>query len=543
MISFIATRHFMNLKMMHLVFLVWLLTGAFPALAQLKKQNPKQTTAPAPPASPQIDSAEIYELLRRAEDAVKQAQEEARRAREQSAELQQQLQQNTAELARLRQTITTLGMQLAEWKAERNAVPSAPSTATLEARTTAPATTQETIKSNLETLQEQVEVHAAQIKEHAQTKVESASKFRVKLHGMILVNTYLNTNDSTLNDVPLFARPPSATLRKNNLGATLRQTRLGFTFEGPSLSPAWGGARLSAETEFDFWGSETSEVLGGLRILTASARLDWKQTSLIVGQRPPLVSPRNPSSLAAMWFAPLAASGNLWQWRPQLMLEQRVRLGAASELQLQGGVLMPFGETLQGEVIEGGPGYESRLGWSRTLASESKIEFGVGGYFHRRPFSFGRQVNSYAITGDWQIPFGEKVTLSGEAFGGRAVNLGEASGFRNDRLYAVQGPLSNPATQIRGVYSAGGWAQLNFKAAPTLDFNFAYGQEDARNSDIFSGQFAPTIRLKNQVAMANFIWAVRQNFLVSLEYRRLWTDYLTARQQAGHYNLAFGYIF
>jgi hypothetical protein len=152
-------------------------------------------------------------------------------------------------------------------------------------------------------------------------------------------------------------------------------------------------------------------------------------------------------------------------------------------------------------------------------------------------------VNSYAITGDWQIPLGRSFNLSGELYAGRAISLGEPSGFRNDRLYAVQGTLSNPATRIRGVFSAGGWVQFTYKARPDLDFNFAYGQEDPRNQDLFSGQLTSSTRLKNQTATANFIWALRQNFLVSLEYRRLWTDYRTARQQAGHYNLAFGYIF
>ena len=73
--------------------------------------------------------------------------------------------------------------------------------------------------------------------------------------------------------------------------------------------------------------------------------------------------------------------------------------------------------------------------------------------------------------------------------------------------------------------------------------NFAYGQDDPRNRDLFVRQLAATTRLKNQAAFANFIWALRQNFLVSLEYRRMWTNYQSSRQRAGHYNLAVGYTF
>ena len=529
----------MNLKKCFLAVLVFLWLANFPSTAQPHKHKRKKVVAPASDIAAQAERAELYELLQRAQRTAEQAQEEARHAREQSAEMQQRLAQNTEELSRLRQTIAAFGAQLTALQKESLTVPAAQA----EPANPAPQTAAETVQAKLDLLQEQVEVNTAQIKEHAQTKVESDGKFRVKLHGMILANTFLNTNDSSLNDVPLLAPLPGNSPRRNNLGASLRQSRLGFTFEGPRLSPTWGNARLSAETEFDFWGGDNTAVLGSLRILTASARLDWEQTSFIAGQRQPLVSPRNPTSLAATWFAPLAAAGNLWQWRPQIMVEHRVRLGESAELQLQGGVLLPFGETLQGEVIEGGPGYEARLVWSRTMATEQKLEFGFGGYFHHRLFSFGRSVNSHAITGDWQIPLAKNLILSGEAFVGRAVNLGEPSGFRNDRLYAVNGLLTNPATSIRGVYSTGGWTQLSYKVNPAIDFNFAYGQDDPRNRDLFVRQLAATTRLKNQAAFANFIWALRQNFLVSLEYRRMWTNYQSSRQRAGHYNLAFGYTF
>ncbi len=177
-----------------------------------------------------------------------------------------------------------------------------------------------------------------------------------------------------------------------------------------------------------------------------------------------MISPRNPTSLAALWFAPFTGAGNLWQWRPQIIAEQRVKIGDSSELQLQGGMIMPFGENVQSAVIEGGPGYESRLAFSHALDSDRSLEIGVGGYFHRRSFSLRRKVSSYALTADWAIPLGSRFELSGEAYLGRANNLGEASGGRNDRLYVVTGLLSNPATQIRGVYATGGWSQLSLKA-------------------------------------------------------------------------------
>jgi len=280
-----------------------------------------------------------------------------------------------------------------------------------------------------------------------------------------------------------------------------------------------------------------------LRVITASARLDWENTSLIVGQRPPLISPLNPTSIAALWVQPLTGAGNISQWRPQIMAERRVGSNDSSQLIIQGGLLTPFGESLQGKTIEGGPGYESRVAYRRPLNSDRKLELGFGGYVHRRPFPLDRHVNSYAITGDWMVPLGGRVELSGEAFFGRAIGLAEESGNRNDSVYAVTGPIDLPGTSIRGIHSAGGWAQMAIKARSDLDFNFAYGQEDPRNRDIFSGQISASTILKNQVGSANFIWQLRQNLLLSLEYRRLWTKYTFQQQTGNHYNLAVGYMF
>jgi len=394
-------------------------------------------------------------------------------------------------------------------------------------------------------LEEQVEINSAQIKEHAQTKVESDSRLRVRLSGMVLINTFLNSADSSARSTPTRAPAPADPVgqTRRNVGANLRQTILGLTMEGPRLA----GARLSAQTEFDFYGT-TGDVfrgnpLGNLRLRTASTRLDWERTSLTLGLRPVMISPRDPSSLAMVWYPALSGAGNLWQWRPQIILEHRPQLNDSSELVLQGGLLTRFGETLESLPIEGALQYQGRAAFRHNYDAEQRLEFGVAGLAGRRSFILNRKETTYVVSGDWLIPLGGRLELSGEAYFGKANNLGEQSGFRADSYYALSGPIDNPATVIRGIHAFGGWTQLSLKARRDLDFNFALGIEDPRNRDVLSDRRNLTPYFKNQVASGNFIYQLRQNLLFSIEYRRLWTDYSAGRKRNDHYNLSIGYLF
>ncbi len=512
-----------------------------------KRKRTVRRSAAAPPNA-EIPISEMMNILRQTREAAEAARDEARRAREQSEAIQQRLDQTARELAELRQAlreklnanpdpqIPDLKSQIADLRSQTDElVASAKSVAPTDPKT----------EEKLASLEEQVEINAAQLKEHAQTKVESDSRFRVRLTGALLVNTYLNSSDSANSDVPIFAFPNSvaAGQKRHNLGATLRQTRIGLAMTGPRI----GNARLSAEAEFDFWGGATSrserDVLGVFRIRTASARLDWERSSIEIGQTAPIISPLNPNSLAAVWYPAMASNGNLWQWRPQITVEHRARLNDSSDLILQGGLMPNFNELFRGDTLEGDPGYAGRVAFGRRLDDERRIEVGFGGYAERRHFGFAKTVNSFAYTADWNLPLGSRVTLNGEAYYGRSINLAEASGGRIDRLYALSTPAVTPATVVRGIRSTGGWAQLTIAARRDLEFNFAFGKDDPNNRDVRFGSIGNFTRFKNQSASANFIHQLTQNFQVSLEYRRHWTDYAPGRRTNNHYNLAFGYLF
>jgi len=459
--------------------------------------------APSAVAAQQPTNAELLE-------AIREAQAEARLAREKAEDLQRQLTRVIEELGRRRD-----GGAPAPDPVDR-----------------------------LTKVEEQVEVNTAQIREHAQTKVESESKFRVRLSGMVLANMY-HSSDDTQRTTPLVAPPPTSpeAVTRGTFGSTFRQTVLGLHVDGPRV----GGARLSADLDMDFYGGtvaqQDGDVLGALRLRTAAARLDWERTALVVGQEAPVISPRNPTSLAAVWFAPLSSAGNLWQWRPQVIVEHRPRVTETTELVLQGSVMPPFGESVGGISLAGRPAYEARVALRRGPATDRVLEVGAGGHYGRRSFGFGRDVDAYIVSGDWLVPLGGRVELSGELYHGRSVSLSETSGARIDRHFAFSGPVDDPATSVRGIDSTGGWAQLSFQARRDLELNFAYGQEDPSDRDIRAGLFTSATRFRNQVASANLIYQLRPSFLVALEYRRLWTDYAAARRTNNHYNLGVAYVF
>ena len=492
---------------------------ALPAAAKDRKTKPRRAHETRQSEVRQEDPAiaEMTALVRRAQETADEARREAQQARARVNELEGQI-------AALQASLKQSGGESVKVAADTVTVQPPP------------------LDERLTRVEEQVEINSAQIREQAQTKVESDSRFRVRLSGMVLANFHYNSDD-VQRTTPLFAPAPGAEVTRGTLGSTFRQTRLGLAMSGPRFA----GARLSAEADFDFYGGTTAvfdgDLLGALRVRTATARLDWEHTSITIGQEAPIISPRNPTSLAAVWYPALTASGNLWQWRPQAILEHRFTAGANTELIAQGSFMPPFGDAFNGSQYAASPSYEGRFAWRRTLDAERAAEVGVGGHYGRRDFNFDRQVNGYIIAGDWSIPISRTWEVSGELYHGRAIALSEQSGGRLDRIFTYSGTLDNPNTRIRGVRSSGGWAQLTFEAHRDLELNLAYGQEDANNDDLRFGYLSETSRLKNQAGSMNAIYQMRPNFFVSLEYRRLRTDYMAGRRTNNHYNLGIAYVF
>ena len=199
-------------------------------------------------------------------------------------------------------------------------------------------------------LEEEYQLLSGKVDDQYQTKVESASKYRVRLSGIVLMNLVSNQGAVDSIDLPTLAYARPAGDSGGSFGATLRQSEIGFEAFGPNVA----GAKTRADLQLDLAGGFPSVPnginSGLLRLRTATMRMDWTNTSVVVGQDAIFFSPNSPTSFASLAIPALSYAGNLWSWVPQIRVEHRVALGEESSLLFQGGILDPVSGEAPGTV-------------------------------------------------------------------------------------------------------------------------------------------------------------------------------------------------
>ncbi len=104
------------------------------------------------------------------------------------------------------------------------------------------------------------------------------------------------------------------------------------------------------------------------------------------------------------------------------------------------------------------------------------------------------------------------------------------------------------ATTIAGLRDAGGWTQLKFKPLDRLEFNLAFGLDNADTRQLRSAEIDdsdPYSQLaRNQTAFGNVIFRPTSTLFLSTEYRRIRSWEITGPAvQASRFGLAAGYEF
>ena len=498
----------------------------------------QQSSSDSPPPSEDAAVRELREQVQQLRALVDQMRDENAQSQSEMHQLRQDLQATRA----LLEQRGTAGVQAGVSNEAPSESPEASASTNVEAISP--------IEDRVQKLEEATSLIGSKIDEQYQTKVETASKYRARLHGIVLMNAFRNVGGSDNLDFPVYAVPVPGYAPNATVGATLRQSEIGLEIFGPNLI----GAKTSADVQFDFAGGFPATGNGvnfGIgRLQTASLRLDWDHTSVVAGQDSLFISPLSPTSFASLATPAFAFAGNLWGWTPQLRLDHRFAVSDQQTITMQAGILdnldwepnySSFERTPQAGEMSGQPAYAFRTAWSRPVR-QHPLSFGVAGYYGRQNWAWSRFVDAWAGMADWQIPILSRLQLSGEFYRGRGIG-GLGGGIGTSVVYSGN-LLYSP---LRGLDTAGGWTQLKFQLTPKLELNGVLALDDAFATDIrgFATETNPgSILGRNRGALGNFVFRPRSDLVFSAELRRLRTFPVYSNSSVvNQVNLAMGILF
>jgi hypothetical protein len=453
------------------------------------------------------------------------------------ASTQAQLEQSQRQIIEMQKQLKALQQQMAQ-SSSSEAAPAAPASASsASAADDEPADMQSAVQD----IREREAMQESQIATQEQTKIESESKYPVKITGLLLLNGFVNARAVDMASTPTLALPGSG-----STGASVRQTVLGFDARGPHLL----GADSYADLRVDFDGTSQSNTGAGtysgpysanatlLRLRTAHAGLQWERTEAYFSLDHPIFNPDTPTSLVAMAEPALAWSGNLWTWNPQLGARQKIPISSTRDIQLEA-ALIDVGDAPLSSAIEANdtptgtppssaeqsrwPGAEARIALVGSgLTAEKGNHFGVGGYFAPHRLLTGNEFDSWAGTLDTRLVFPGRLELTGSFYRGLALG-GLGGGAFKDFEYRTDSDTDS--YYVHPLDDVGGWAQLKEKINERIELNGAFGMDDAfagevRRYSVPAGTAYQNLS-RNQTFTGNVIYKPSAYLLFSLEYRHL----------------------
>jgi hypothetical protein len=439
----------------------------------------------------------------------------------------------SAAMDRVQKQIDASQQELADLRLQLRSL--TPSNDSLPASSTAGSSDAAELASAVASIRETQAMHQTQIATLQQSKVESDSKYPVKLNGMILMTGFVNT--SRVDD----PQTPSVAIGgPGSTGATIRQTLLGIDARGPHIFGAASRANLHIDFDASAAGSSYagSYAMGLVRLRTAGAELTWTQTRAFFALDRPLLSPETPSSLTAVSLPPLAWSGNLWAWNPQLGVAHDWLSDRATHVRTQLAVIDVADPPALYPVTQTGnytppsaaeysrwPGIEGRI----ALVSgpeDTGRQIGVGGFFALHRTSRGVTFDSWAASADVRLPLSQHAEIAGNAYRGLALG-GLGAGAYKDYVARVEGA----EFYSRALDDVGGWLQVKERINSRLEFNQAFGIDTVPATQLRPFAIAGPVNYYNlarsRTITGNVIYSPSAYVLFSLEYRRIASSYIT----------------
>jgi len=484
----------------------------------------------------------------RAQDADQQAlAQKVQQLTDAMARTQTQLEESQRQLEEMRRQLDALRLQMQQGASAVATTQPAPPT-------NAPSTS----SSAIDDLRERQAMQEAQIATHEQTKVESASKYAVKISGLLLLNGFANGGAVDMPATPTSTLPGGGTT-----GASVRQTILGFDARGPHLF----GAQSSADLRVDFDGTPASTTASStydnsnatlLRLRTAHVRLQWDHTEAYFSLDRPIVNPDSPSSLTAVAEPALAWSGNLFSWNPQLGITHDIDLLGSHALRLEAALIDPGDAPASAAVVTSGsattqpsaaessryPGLEARVALLGSRTDNDSNHIGVGGYFSSHLTSIGRSFDAWAGTLDARVHLPLKLEMTGSFYRGLGLGGLGGDGYK-DFAYSEK---SDGSYYFRALNDVGGWAELKRRFGQRFETNAALGIDNVFANDLrryaYTGAPLYLDIARNRTFTGNVIYSPTAYLLFSVEYRRLNSWQLSAPSAGTNVTgLAVGYKF
>jgi hypothetical protein len=372
-------------------------------------------------------------------------------------------------------------------------------------------------------LEERVDVAEQQIKDQAQSKVESSQKYPISLNGMLLFDAFLDTGQS-YNGGYGYMRPTA------RAGATLAQSILGLELSGPQLP---GDGRVHGSLSMDFYGQTDGSY--AFRIRQGSVSFDWKRRSFTVGQEKSLIAPLQPTSYARVGIPPLDGAGNLWLWRPQARYEERIPFSTNTQAAVQLGVLQTS-ETYSTPTLPTNarfeasrPAIQGRLELRHQWQEESRLTAGIG--FHSSSTHvLGQSIPSRVISADLLFKPIPMLEISGTIF--RGQNFSNIGGGPPGFSVSRQG-VAIP------IHGAGGWLQVALPVTSRLTFDLYAGRQVNEARDLTPYQVSRTLTYAG-----NILYRISPNVVLGFEGSQQRVSRLNYGQMLGNrYDATVAYLF
>jgi hypothetical protein len=437
------------------------------------------------------------------------------------SQAQAQMKVYQKQLIELQQQLDVLRLQMS---AEEARV--APKTQPAAANAGGPETAAGT-SASVEEIRERQAIEESQIATHDVNKVETESKYPLKVSGLFLFSSFVNTRAVDVTAVPAYAvAGPGST------GLSLRQTVLGLDARGPHLL----GATSRADLRADFFanGQQSNYAASGLlRLRTAHAELNWQNTNAFFQLDRTILEPNEPSSLVAIAQPELAWAGNLWSWNPQIGATHQFAISDSSRIKAEGALIdtsdpLPPGSTAAPPTITQSersrwPGTEGRIAFLHGETGAG-LEIGAGGYISPHRTGNGDTYNAWAGTMDLRLPLARNFVLTANAYRGQALAGLGGGGYINYYYY-----FAGSTEFAHALDDVGGWTQFTAKVGQRVEMNAGFGTDNPFAKEIYQAMSSSSSTYlglaRNRSVYSNVIFSPSAYLLFSLEYRRLWTNY------------------